>query len=269
VAAEIFLVGAVLVVAVLLGRWLSIRLEVPEAAAYVVLGGLVGCCPGWRRSSSPGRRAAAVPAPADLLRRLLQRPTGDGRAPPGGDRPVGRIGAGHRGNLCRRAAARLPRRGLGGGARVRRRGRPAGPGGRDERPAATRRAAPVGDRAGGRGPDQRRDRADRVRAGGDGRRGLAHRRRRRAGAARADRWRHRHRARGRRREHLAAAPGHRQRQPRGAVAGHPLPGLRAGATGARVRGAGHRHRGGVAGHPGPRGWSRPPPGCRPRRSGGP
>jgi Kef-type K+ transport system membrane component KefB len=53
VAAEIFLVGAVLVVAVLLGRWLSIRLEVPEAAVYVVLGGLVGCCPGWRRSSSP------------------------------------------------------------------------------------------------------------------------------------------------------------------------------------------------------------------------
>jgi NhaP-type Na+/H+ or K+/H+ antiporter len=46
VAAEIFLVGAVLVVAVLLGRWLSIRLEVPEAAAYVVLGGLVGLLPG-------------------------------------------------------------------------------------------------------------------------------------------------------------------------------------------------------------------------------
>jgi Kef-type K+ transport system membrane component KefB len=46
VAAEIFLVGAVLVVAVLLGRWLSIRLQVPEAAAYVVLGGLVGLLPG-------------------------------------------------------------------------------------------------------------------------------------------------------------------------------------------------------------------------------
>jgi NhaP-type Na+/H+ or K+/H+ antiporter len=46
VAAEIFLVGAVLVVAVLLGRWLSIRLGVPEAAAYVVLGGLVGLLPG-------------------------------------------------------------------------------------------------------------------------------------------------------------------------------------------------------------------------------
>ena len=45
-AAEIFLVGAVLVVAVLLGRWLSIRLGVPEAAAYVVLGGLVGLLPG-------------------------------------------------------------------------------------------------------------------------------------------------------------------------------------------------------------------------------
>lgn len=45
-AAEIFVIGAVLVVAVLVGRWLTVRLGVPEAAAYVVLGALVALLPG-------------------------------------------------------------------------------------------------------------------------------------------------------------------------------------------------------------------------------
>lgn len=45
-AAEIFVIGAVLVVAVLVGRWLAVRLGVPDAAAYVVLGVLVAFLPG-------------------------------------------------------------------------------------------------------------------------------------------------------------------------------------------------------------------------------
>jgi CPA1 family monovalent cation:H+ antiporter len=46
VAAEIFMIGAVLVTAVLAGRWLAVRFGVPDAAAYVVLGALVALVPG-------------------------------------------------------------------------------------------------------------------------------------------------------------------------------------------------------------------------------
>ena len=45
-AAEIFVIGAVLVAAVLVGRWLALRFGVPDAAAYVVLGVLVALLPG-------------------------------------------------------------------------------------------------------------------------------------------------------------------------------------------------------------------------------